>query len=437
MSIVRFEAENFKRIIAASMTLNGSTVVIGGKNGAGKSSVLDAIEAAFGGKRRAPAEPIRRGAETAYVVVETDTFTVTRRWTAKSTSLEVTAKDGAKYSSPQKMLDELVDSLSFDPLEFTRRDRREQAAILRALVALDFTDADAKRKEAFDERTSFNREAKRLQGAIEKMPALDESAPETEVSVVDLAAEIERRRLVNVANEAKRQKLNNLRADATLCRADIKAAEEQLAEMQAKLQVLNGTGIALKAETENLVDEDLDEITKQILHAETTNATVRANASRLQLEAELSGAIDRSEDRTTYIAEIDQVKADASAKAKYPIEGLAVTDDGVTLDGLPFEQASQAQQLQASVAIGLALNPGFGVLLIRDGSLLDEDSLRMVDEMAEAAEAQLWIERVSTGQEVTVVIEDGTVAEDRTKPAPVSKKTMTDAPAAEATGVLF
>ena len=59
--------------------------------------------------------------------------------------------------------------------------------------------------------------------------------------------------------------------------------------------------------------------------------------------------------------------------------------------------------------MGLALNPKLKVLLIRDGSLLDEANLKMLCEMAQAADAQLWIERVGDGQEVSVVIEDGKV----------------------------
>jgi hypothetical protein len=64
--------------------------------------------------------------------------------------------------------------------------------------------------------------------------------------------------------------------------------------------------------------------------------------------------------------------------------------------------------LRVSVAIGLALNPKLRVLLIRDGSLLDEDSLRLIGEMAEKADAQLWIERVEDGG-ATVIIEDGSI----------------------------
>ena len=95
--------------------------------------------------------------------------------------------------------------------------------------------------------------------------------------------------------------------------------------------------------------------------------------------------------------------------ATYPVQGLALGDDGILFNGLPFSQASSAEQLRVSVGIGLASNPRLRVLLVRDGSLLDPASLAMMREMAESAEAQVWIERVSKGDECTVIIQDGRI----------------------------
>ena len=62
--------------------------------------------------------------------------------------------------------------------------------------------------------------------------------------------------------------------------------------------------------------------------------------------------------------------------------------------------------------MALALKPDLRVLLIRDGSLLDEDSLRMVAEMADRADAQVWVERVGDADEGAIIIEDGQVREE-------------------------
>jgi hypothetical protein len=60
--------------------------------------------------------------------------------------------------------------------------------------------------------------------------------------------------------------------------------------------------------------------------------------------------------------------------------------------------------------MGLALNPTLRVLLVRDAALLDQKSIKEITEPAGTADAQLWIERVGSGPEVTVMIEDGEVS---------------------------
>jgi hypothetical protein len=108
---------------------------------------------------------------------------------------------------------------------------------------------------------------------------------------------------------------------------------------------------------------------------------------------------------------VDAGKTEKLAAAKFPVDGLSFDETGVTFGGLPFEQASSAEQLRISVAIGIALNPKLKVLLIRDGSLLDADSLKLVAEMAADSDAQVWVERVDDTRKVGVVIEDGSVVE--------------------------
>ena len=75
----------------------------------------------------------------------------------------------------------------------------------------------------------------------------------------------------------------------------------------------------------------------------------------------------------------------------------------------PFDQASDAERLRASCAIAMRGDAKLRVLRVRDGSLLDEDSLRLLSEMAEAEDWQCWVERVDTSGKVGIVIEDGKV----------------------------
>jgi hypothetical protein len=105
-----------------------------------------------------------------------------------------------------------------------------------------------------------------------------------------------------------------------------------------------------------------------------------------------------------------EAKDQAIASAKMPVDGLSFGEDGVLLNGVPFEQASDAEQLRASVAIAAAMNPKLRVIRIRDGSLLDDDAMQALAAMAAERDLQIWIERV--GEHVNtfgVVIRDGAV----------------------------
>src|SRR5660398_100364 len=71
---------------------------------------------------------------------------------AASDVYERQAADGARYTSPQGVLDALIGRLSFDPLEFTRLSARDQVTALLDLVNLD-VDLDTlahQRQAAYD-----------------------------------------------------------------------------------------------------------------------------------------------------------------------------------------------------------------------------------------------------------------------------------------------
>ena len=108
----------------------------------------------------------------------------------------------------------------------------------------------------------------------------------------------------------------------------------------------------------------------------------------------------------------DTVKAAAISLAKMPVAGLSLGDGEVMLNELPFEQASDAERLKVSIAIAMAMNPKLRVIRIRDGSLLDENSMKAIAEMAHEGGYQFWVERVETSGKVGIVLEDGEVIAD-------------------------
>src|SRR4051812_15757401 len=168
MHIIRFEAQNIQRLSAVTIepSADASAVVLAGANEEGKSSVLDSIEMALGGEKVLPPEPIRRGQEKAQIVVDLGDMIVTRRFTAKGSSLTVTNREGLSYPSPQALLNGFYNKLSFDPLAFAHAKADEQAGILRRLAGLDTKDLDDARKKLFEARTIANRDVARATGAL-------------------------------------------------------------------------------------------------------------------------------------------------------------------------------------------------------------------------------------------------------------------------------
>lgn len=391
LRVVRLEAENFKRLRAVEITPDPeqNVVTIAGRNAQGKSSVIDAIWAALANTAAAKAtgtsRPIHDGEDRARVTVDLGGLIVTRTWAGEKTTLTVTSADGAKYSSPQRMLDDLIGSLSFDPLAFASLPAKQQQAQLLQLVDLGFDPDELadQRAGVFGARTDVGRTIKQLQGHLDGMPAHDPSAPESEVSAADLLGRI---------NEARHQA-----HDWDEATEAVENAETRVRYLRVKLEEAEGDLEDRRREFAKLTEPDenaVHELEQQVESIDATNARVRANQDRARAANRLELERLHWQEYTDEITALDQQRADGLAQAEFPVPGLGFDDGGVTYQGVPFGQASAAEQLRVSVAIAMALNPTVRVIRIADGSLLDSDSLALIGEMAADRGYQVWVETV-------------------------------------------
>ena len=150
MKIVSLQAQNILRLKAIHIQADGKNVTLEGVNGSGKTSVLRCIEMGLGGKTLMAEKPIHDGETEGKIVLDLGDFVVTRTFgEGGKTSLVVSSKEGAKYPSPQAILDGLIGKLTFDPLEFSRMEPAKQNQTLKDLVGLDFSQIEmAKKAEA-------------------------------------------------------------------------------------------------------------------------------------------------------------------------------------------------------------------------------------------------------------------------------------------------
>jgi len=396
MKIVRLTAENVKRLKAVEITPDGTVQVITGRNAQGKTSVLDAIWLALGGGAagRETVRPIRDGEVKASVTLDLGDLTVVRTWAGDKTTLTVKSADGAKYPSPQGVLDALVGRLSFDPLEFTRLSARDQVAALLDLVDIDvdLPLLARQRQRAYDERTEIGRQGKALGEPGSLVPA-----PAEEVSASDLITAIRQAQYDLADQDSERRAL----------REGEEKVEALEAELEAWISVMEERRARVKA---HKPVPDVEALESSLRSVEETNRAVRHNASVAEAKARKDALLADYAGLTKTIDALDATKAKALAAAKFPVAGLGFDDDGVTFEGIPFSQASSAEQIRVSLAMAMSLNPKLRVIRILDGSLLDADNLALIAEMAAGQDFQVWIERVADASGIGVVIEDGAVA---------------------------
>lgn len=420
MRIIQFQAENVKRIKAIDITPESNIIVISGRNGAGKTSVLDAIWSALEYRRASKDNPqlLRAGETRGETVLDLGDYIVTRTFTEGGTQLKVTNPTGDKVASPQKLLDGLIGDLAFDPWEFSRKNDKEQRQILGDLLyqltggKVDLDEFERKKKAFFERRKELNREKTRLTGVITSFKPPTAEDPTEEQSVEDLTTAI---------TEASKQNLRRNELQATNLRIDASVVEKnrELEKLKETIVDLEGTKSQNLDDLTELTDiPDVEFLQGQFKEIDTINKRAREvieyEKTKIVLEelkSDISGLNDSME-----LLEIE--KAEALEDAPLPIDNIAVTPDGICVindegEQVPFVQASAAQRLRISLAIAMASKPKLRVIRIADGSLLDDDSMAIIKEMADTEDFQVWIEYASRndGDRMGVYIEDGLVAE--------------------------
>jgi ABC-type dipeptide/oligopeptide/nickel transport system ATPase component len=421
MKILKLTAENVKKLRAVEITPQGDIVTIAGKNGQGKTSVLDSIWWALAGGAAIQKEPIRKGQTKARVRLDLGEIVVERRFSEGGSQLFVESKEGARYPSPQTMLDKLLGELSFDPLAFARMTPRDQFDELRRIAHLevDIDNLDLLNQGDYAKRTDLNRDAKSKRAQAEAITVAT-GLPEDTVNENDILNRItsaaERNSLIEkhrAKREEAKEKIGLIAEDAlrTRARAEQLRAEAQACDKEA-------ADLDAKAESQRKAFEDQEPLPEpvditavrvELDAARSTNRLIVMREHRRDVEREAVALERQAQGITELMDERTKFKMDAISKAQMPVEGLGFGEGLVTYRAIPFEQCSSAEQLRVSLSIAMAANPKLRVIRIQDGSLLDEDSLAAIATMAKAGDYQVWIETVSDDGKVGIVIEDGMV----------------------------
>ncbi len=404
MKINSLEFENVKRIKAVRLepSQNGLTV-IGGKNGQGKTSVLDTIAWVLGGNKFKPSEPQRRDSviPPSLRIVMDNGLVVER--SGKNSSLKVIDPNGNK--SGQQLLDEFVSSFALDLPKFINSSSKEKAVTLLQIIGIGekLFEIEKREVELYNRRHAIGQIATQKANFAKEMVSYPD-APDELVSISELIRQQQDILAKNSENQRKRNNLAQIENRATELSAEIEKLQRELTGVLADLETA-------RKDTLFLNDQSTAELEKNIAEIEQTNIKVRANFDKEKAEEDAKAFQQEYDTLTNQLDAVRKEKFDLLHSANLPLEGLFVEDGELTYNGFKWDNMSGAEQLKVSTAIVRKLNPNCGFVLLDKLEQMDVDTLREFGAWLESEGLQAIATRVSTGDECSVIIEDGYIVE--------------------------
>ena len=421
MKINKLEIENVKRVKAVSLkpTENGLTI-IGGNNGQGKTSVLDAIAWTLGGESYRPLQPERSGSMTppTMKIVMNNSLIVERK--GKNSTLKVTDHSGKKAG--QQLLNSFVESFALNLPKFMDSSDKEKAMTLLNIIGVgdQLTVLDKQEKELYNERLYVGRTAdQKKKYAAEQVYYPD--APEDLISASDLIRQQQEILLKNAENQRKRDQVQELAEAVKSAHRTVEALAAQLEEAKKKhAQLIESYSIAQKTAAQ-LEDESTEQLEKNIMEIDEINRKVRANLDKSKAEEDAKQYEKQYIQLTADIEKVQTTKKQLLTTAELPLPELSVKDGELIYKDQKWDNMSGAERLIVATAIVRKLNPECGFVLLDKLEQLDLQTLTDFGNWLEKEGLQAIATRVSTGSECSIIIEDGAIVGQQA-PEPVQRK---------------
>ena len=417
IKIASLTTENVKRVKSVHIepSPNGLTI-IGGNNNNGKTSILDSIAWALGGNKYRPSKAQREGSVVPPTInLKLSNGLIVER-KGKNSDLKVTDPTGNKAG--QNLLDSFVEELAINLPKFINSSDKEKANTLLEIIGVgqQLYELECQEKEKYNMRRSIGQIADQKEKFAKEQPFYPE-APKTLVSITDLITQQQDILAKNGENQRKRDMTDQLHRQATQLMAEIERQEATLANLKEQYQsVLRDYDVAQKT-SEQLQDESTEELEESIANIEAINIKVRANLDREKAEQDAAEYRTQYSSLTTEIESLRKQRMDLLKNADLPLEGLSVEDGELLYNGQRWDNMSGSQQLMVSTAIVRKLKPECGFVLIDKLEQMDMQTLNEFGAWLEQEGLQAIATRVSTGDECSIIIEDGYVKNSESTPA--------------------
>lgn len=409
VKINKLEIENVKRIKAVKLepTANGLTV-IGGRNNQGKTSVLDSIAWALGGENFRPSDATREGSiiPPNLKIVLNNGLIVERK--GKNSALKVTDPSGQKAG--QSLLNTFVESLALNLPKFMESSGKEKAQTLLQIIGVgnQLAELEKEEKELYQDRLYIGRTADQKEKFAKEQPYYPE-APKDLVSPSALIRQQQDILAQNGENQRKREQAGKIREEVKRAYEEVKRLSDQLeAAKQHHLQLVTDLETAEKSATD-LVDQSTKDLEDSISNIEEINRMVRANLDKEKAEDDAKEYRRQYDQLSEKINSVRDKKAELLSSAELPLPELSVKEGELVYKGQKWDNMSGSERLMVSTAIVRKLNPECGFVLLDKLEQMDLQTLQEFGSWLEGEGLQAIATRVSTGDECSIIIEDGYV----------------------------
>ena len=414
MKINKLEIENVKRVkaVKAEFTPNGLTV-IGGNNNQGKTSILDAIAWALGGNKYKPSQAQRQGSVTPpHLHVVMNNGLIVER-SGKNSTLKVIDPNGKKGG--QQLLNDFVEELAINLPKFMKSTPKEKANTLLQIIGVGpkLQELEMKEGELYNERRTIGQIADQKKKFAEEQTYYPD-APHELVPVNELIKQQQDILARNGENQRKRDNLKSLEEQHTFQARKVSQLMEELEKEQAKLAELTEDVNVAKKSVLELKDESTEELERNLAEIDETNRKVRANLDKDKAEEDANQYIDKYQELTRDIEAVRKEKADLLNSADLPLPELSVDNGELIYKGQKWDNMSGSDQLKVSTAIVRKLKPDCGFILLDKLEQMDMKTLEEFNQWLEQEQLQGIATRVSTGDECSIIIEDGYATKNNT-----------------------
>ncbi|RDU22864.1 hypothetical protein [Anaerosacchariphilus polymeriproducens] len=318
MNIVKIKIKNLFGI--KEYEADGKSIELSGKNGTGKTSVIDAIRYALTNKSDRD-YIVRNGETEGEILVETDNgLVIDRKARTNKADYKSIKQNGMEVGSPEKFLKDIFTTLQLNPVEFMEMDKKQQNAIILDMIEYDWdlgkikewfgeipdwvnyeqnilailNDIQSENGEYYKRRQDVNRDIRNKTAFIEE---IGESIPvgyqvETweNSNVGDIYREIERIQKENqtiekalAVIENKNNKVRKFEADREIEKAAIeRESSTRKTQINSDIQKLQAQIKSLEQERDMLDSQKKDKL-------EIAEQTYLANIAKFEAEVEEYG----------------------------------------------------------------------------------------------------------------------------------------------------